>query len=233
MSEDNRNVYQRINAVKKGLRGIKLTKSGTNDFNKYKYMELTDFEDSLEDLCFQEGINTLFKWYLDKAILVVTNVDNPSDFVEICSPMCDCGISKASPIQNLGGTQTYIRRYLFTSTFGISEHDAMEQQGPEDKNEGEWKDNEAQIQPMQVNQPARTVANQNSRDAYFKLINYFGYIAEDRKCEASTKALEQSKEWMTKNFGTVVTPLEFTGEQVQKVYDFVSVAPENFKSDPV
>ncbi len=235
MSENTRNVYQRMNAVKKGLRSIQLSKSGKNEFNKYRYMELTDFEDALEDLCYTEGINTLFKWYTDKAVLVITNVDNPSDFVEICSPMVDCGIAKASPIQNLGGTQTYLRRYLFTSTFGISEHDAVEALGPEDKKEGEWKDPQSQIQPMQGNQPSNpaTARSKNSKDAYIKLINYFGFNATDKQGEQSVKALEKSKEWMTENFGTVVPPLDFTGEQVQKVYDMVAVAPENFKSDPL
>ncbi len=229
MSET-RNVWQRINAVKRGLRGVSLKKSGKNTFSKYEYMELNDFENALEDFCDKEGINTMFFWYTDKAVLRVTNVEDPKDFVEVCSPVVDCGIKGASPIQNLGGMQTYLRRYLFTSTFGIAEHDMLEEQAPENKVSGEWKET------IQRNQPAPTPTqfSPQSKDAYLSLLAFYGYHKEDRDSDKNKKALESAKGWMTNNFGSVINPLQFTQEQVDKTYAFLkSQGPETFVDDVV
>ncbi len=221
MSE--RNVWMRINAVKKGLRNTKLSKTGRNKFSNYDYMELNDFENVLEDLCDKEGINTTFFWYPDKAVLKITNVENPTDFVEVCSPVVDCGIKGASPIQNLGGMQTYIRRYLFTSTFGIAEHDIIEQQSNENKQAGEWKQN--------IKQPTQQTFSPQSKDAYIKLINFYGYHKGGDE-EKNKTAIENTKKWMTENLGAVVNPLQFTQEQVDKTFAFLSnQGPESFVDD--
>lgn len=231
MSE--RNVWMRINAVKRGLRNTKLSKSGKNTFSKYEYMELNDFENQLEDLCDKEGINTMFFWYTDKACLRITNVENPSDFVEVCSPTVDCGIKGASPIQNLGGMQTYLRRYLFTSTFGIAEHDIIEQQSPDGKVQGEWKQKAKKVEKPEakVEAPKAVTVSPDSLRTYMSLIHFLGYD-DNKTSEASIKALAESKEWMKTNFGDVVAPTMFTPEQVKIVNDFL-IAPENFVSDPL
>lgn len=221
MSENN--VWKRINAVKRGLRGISLKKSGKNTFSRYEYMELNDFENALEDFCDKEGINTMFFWFTEKAVLRVTNVDNPNDFVEICSPVVDCGIKGASPIQNLGGMQTYLRRYLFTSTFGIAEHDMLEEQPPENKVQGEWT-KATQTAPTPKTSP-------ESLQTYMLLLHFLGYD-DNRESEASKNALASSKEWMTKNFGSIVAPTMFTDEQVQIVKSLLN-GPESFVSDPL
>lgn len=225
MSEDTRNVWKRINAVKKGLRNTPLKKSGKNTFSKYEYMELNDFENALEDLCDKEGINTMFFWFTDRAVLRITNVDDPKDTVEVCSPVVDCGIKGASPIQNLGGMQTYLRRYLFTSTFGIAEHDIIEQQAPENKQAGEWKQN----LPAQQVQPQ---VSPKGKEAYLALINFFGYHKEERDSDKSKAAVENAKKWMLENLGAVINPLQFTPEQVDKTFSFLnSQGPESFVDD--
>lgn len=225
MSEDTRNVWKRINAVKKGLRNTSLKKSGKNTFSKYEYMELNDFENALEDLCDKEGINTMFFWFTDKAVLRITNVDDPKDTVEVCSPVVDCGIKGASPIQNLGGMQTYLRRYLFTSTFGIAEHDIIEQQAPENKQAGEWK----QSIPAQQPQPQ---ASPNGKETYLALISHFGFNKAERDSEKSKTAVDKAKEWMAENLGAVINPLQFTPEQVDKTLSFLnSQGPESFVDD--
>ena len=227
MSES-RNVWQRINAVKRGLRGVSLKKSGKTPFSNHEYMELNDFENALEDFCDKEGINTMFFWYTDKAILRVTNVEDPSDYVEICSPVAACGIKSASPIQNLGGLQTYLRRYLFTSTFGIAEHDMLEEQTPDGKVAGEWKENAT------MNQPAQPLFSAQSKDAYLSLIAFYGYHKEDRDSEKNKAALETAKKWMSDTFGSVLNPLQFTQEQVDRTYAFLrSQGPESFVDDQV
>lgn len=224
MSE--RNVWVRINAVKRGLRNTSLKKSGKNSFSKYEYMELNDFENVLEDLCDKEGINTMFFWYTDKAVLRITNVEDPKDIVEVCSPVVDCGIKGASPIQNLGGMQTYLRRYLFTSTFGIAEHDIIEQQSNDNKQAGEWK--------QQLQQQAQPTFSPQSKESYLSLIAFYGYHKEDGNSDRNKVAVDNAKKWMTENFGAVISPLQFTQEQVDKVFSFLqSQGPESFTDDDV
>lgn len=234
MAEDKRNIYQKVNAVKKGLRMSPLQKSGKNTFSKYEYMELTDFEDTLEDLCDKEGINTLFRWFPDKVILTITNMDNPSEIIEVPAPLVECGIKGATAVQNLGGTMTYLRRYLFVSTFGISEHDAVEEQAPQNKVAKQWQNPQAAIP---VNQPAppqtQPQTAPDGKAAYFELIKFFGYDMNNRESAESKKALEKKDNWMNLHFGEQVLPMNFTPDHVKKIRDFISSGPENFKSDPI
>ena len=229
MAEDTRNIYEKINAVKKGLRSVTLNKSGKNKFSNYSYMELTDFEDTLEDLCDKEGINTLFRWYSDRVEMTITNMDHPSEFIMVPAPLATCGIKGATEIQNLGGSMTYLRRYLFVSTFGISEHDALEEQAPQNKVAKEWPNQQAvQNQPAPQAQPSP-----DGKTAYFALLNFFGYDMNNRNSEESKKALEKKDFWMNSNFGGPILPTNFTAEHVKKINDFISSGPENFKSDPI
>lgn len=253
MSES-RNVYQRINAVKRGLRTTSLKKTGVNTFSKYNYMNLTDFEDTLEDLCDKEGINTLFQWYPEKVILKITNVDNPSEFIEVCSPTAACGIKGATEVQNLGGMQTYLRRYLFTSTFGIAEHDALEEQAPEDKNIKKYKPEPPKAPqkptPAKAPEPPKekdwkeTLQESNnieplidsprSKEAYVALIGHFGYHKDDRDSEQNKKALADTKAWMMETFGEIVQPMHFSEEQVEIALNFLSKqGPESFVDDNI
>ena len=138
------NVYQKIQAVKKELSARELKKSGENKFSGFKYYELGDFLPSVIELCgkyglftkidFQDVISTetqeeqlVKKTKIgEKATLTIINSDNP-DQKEIYS--CDVkelDLKGANSIQNYGGVQTYLRRYLYMNAFDIVEADMFD-----------------------------------------------------------------------------------------------------------
>src|SRR3972149_9623008 len=115
-----KNVYQKIQKVRRQLVELNLKKSGKNEYSRFTYYELGDFLPSLNKLMDENGLTTRFIIpHKDKAILEVINSDKPEEKIVFMSPTAEVEIGKkkdgtggADPIQNLGGKITYMRRYL-------------------------------------------------------------------------------------------------------------------------
>jgi hypothetical protein len=135
------NIYQKLNEVRVELQGLKLKKSGRNDYSKYDYYELGDFLPAVNLLCKKYGIVTTLNILplsdSEVAILKLINAEEPSEVVEISSPTAEAHIGAkwkegvqvggADPIQNLGGKITYMRRYLLMTAFEMVESDVVDQ----------------------------------------------------------------------------------------------------------
>lgn len=223
------NIYQKLNNVKKKLRNTKIKKGGRNDYSKFDYMELTDFEGYLDQYCEEEGVNTYFNWDNDKASLIITNVENPNEVLKIEAPLVECGIKGASAIQNLGGVMTYMRRYLFTSTFGIAEHDVIDALAENQKEAGEYKKPE-------MNRDASSTAMDELREgkkAWAMLVKTCGYkTSEPATSEGNQKATATAKEWEKKTFGEVISPLDLKAEHIKLIEQYCT-GPETFVSEEI
>ena len=129
-----KNVYQKIQKVRRQLVELNLKKSGKNEYSRFTYYELGDFLPSLNKLMDENGLTTRFIIpHKDKAILEVINSDKPEEKIVFMSPTAEVEIGKkkdgtggADPIQNLGGKITYMRRYLLMVAFEIVESDAVD-----------------------------------------------------------------------------------------------------------
>lgn len=117
------NIYNKINAVSLELQKKNLKKSGKNKFAGYNYYELADFLPPLVELFDEFKISVLFSYTSDIATMTVVNCDLPEERVQYTCPMTTLSLKGANDIQNLGGSQTYIRRYLLMSAFHIIEND--------------------------------------------------------------------------------------------------------------
>ena len=142
----NSNIYIKLSQARVSLQEKKLKKSGKNTYSNFEYFELKDFLPSVNELCKDLGILTVFFMEhtagVEMAYLDVFNTEEPNDFIRFCIPTADVeiGIKKdgsggAQPIQNQGGKVTYMRRYLFLAAFEITEDDAVDAQ-PQAKNSG-------------------------------------------------------------------------------------------------
>lgn len=66
--------------------------------------------------------------YREVAILDVYNIDDEDDIIHLEKPTANVNLQAAQPIQNLGGKNTYMKRYMYMDLFEINENDAVEEE---------------------------------------------------------------------------------------------------------
>lgn len=66
--------------------------------------------------------------YREIAILDVYNLDDESDCIQLVKDTASVNLQAAQPIQNLGGRNTYMKRYMYMDLFEINENDKVEEE---------------------------------------------------------------------------------------------------------
>ena len=120
------NVYQKLNEARAKFHKKALKKSGLNKFAGYAYFELSDFVIPALEIFNEVGLTSIIRFGKDIAEFIVVNVDKPDEIVVFSSPMSEASLKGCHPVQNLGATQTYLRRYLYVLALEIVEHDALD-----------------------------------------------------------------------------------------------------------
>ena len=118
-------VHRKLMQARIALQGRKMNKSGLNKFAGYSYFELGDFLPSVMDIFNEIGLCGVISFGTDVATLTITDVDGGGEIV-ITSPMAEAQLKGCHPVQNLGATETYIRRYLWVTAMEVVEHDALD-----------------------------------------------------------------------------------------------------------
>ena len=129
------NIYEKIQKVKARLAERELKKSGENSYSGFKYYELGDFLPSIIELCNEYKLFTQVTFTSEKGILNVIDFENEYNnengvpeyrMVQYESPLRDLELKGANAVQALGGTETYLRRYLYMNAFDIVEADMFD-----------------------------------------------------------------------------------------------------------
>jgi hypothetical protein len=107
------------------LQAAPIKKSGHNKFAGYQYFELGDFLPTINEIFNELGLCSVISFDKELATLRVIDTDNGGS-ITFTSPMADAHLKGCHPIQNMGATQTYSRRYLYVSALEIVEHDALD-----------------------------------------------------------------------------------------------------------
>lgn len=123
-------VYKKLQEARVKLHNTKLNKSGKNSFAKFNYFELGDFVPQVTSIFNELGLCGVVSFTQDTAYLTVHNVEEKDDFVTFTSPMVFASMDKTQPIQNLGSTHTYMRRYLWLMCMEIVENDVVDASEP-------------------------------------------------------------------------------------------------------
>lgn len=66
--------------------------------------------------------------YREVATLDVYNLDNEDDTIHLEKDTANVSLQAAQPIQNLGGKNTYMKRYMYMDLFEINENDKVEEE---------------------------------------------------------------------------------------------------------
>ncbi|MGL6186123.1 MAG: ERF family protein [Clostridium chrysemydis] len=120
------NIYQKIQKARVELQKKDLKKTGHNKHSDYKYFELGDFLPYINEICNDIGLYTEFKYSKDESFLYVIDSEDTEVKREWCTPTEVAQLRGCSTIQNIGGTQSYARRYLYMMAFEIAEVDAID-----------------------------------------------------------------------------------------------------------
>lgn len=128
MTAAKKSIYQRLADARAKFHSLKITKTGHNKFAGYKYFELADFLIPGLECLREEGLTPIVTFNRDQATMTVIAEDG--DSFTITSPMAEANLKGCHPIQNLGATQTYQRRYLWMALLEIVEHDQLDSAPP-------------------------------------------------------------------------------------------------------
>ncbi|WP_443864309.1 ERF family protein [Fusobacterium ulcerans] len=123
-------VWKKLAQARMKLQESSLIMTGENKYSNYKYFELADFMPQLNKVNFEVGLVSLFNLKNDNqlAVLEIIDVDDGSSIVfETKSSECILKTKdgRMNPIQELGATHTYMRRYMYMGAYEISENDIV------------------------------------------------------------------------------------------------------------
>ena len=121
------NVYQKLLAARVNFLGANAKKSGKNMTLQFKYFELDDIVPLATKIFEEVGLISVVNFTSDVATLTIVNTDNTDESVSFTAPMVISEGNKAvTPVQALGATITYFRRYLYMIALDICEPDAID-----------------------------------------------------------------------------------------------------------
>lgn len=118
-------VYANLNAARLAFHQLNLKKSGKNEYAKYTYFELADFLPQALKIFAENNLCATITFTNNECMMRVVDIEDGSHcFFE--SPIADAQTKGSLPIQALGSTHTYMRRYMWLLALEIVEHDGIE-----------------------------------------------------------------------------------------------------------
>ena len=126
-----KNIFSKLQAVRVELQNRNKKKSGQNKFAGFKYFELSDFIPEVNSLFREQNLTSCFNLYELEATLDIINTENPTEMITFRSPVPQSyELKGANAIQILGGTHTYLKRYLYLNALEIVENDMIDAAEP-------------------------------------------------------------------------------------------------------
>lgn len=121
------NVYQRLALIREKFAEAGITKSGRNMQLKAKYFELDDIVPVAMPLFHEQNLLPMVNFTKDEATMTLLDMLDPQTTIVFTAPMREwLGNAAVTPVQALGATETYMRRYLYQQALDIVEADEME-----------------------------------------------------------------------------------------------------------
>ena len=124
------NVYQKLLKARAKFLYSGATKSGKNMTLAFKYFELDDIVPIATNIFEEVGLISVVNFTADTATLTIVNTENGDESIAFTAPMVISEGNKAvTPVQALGATITYFRRYLYMMALDICEPDEIDSVG--------------------------------------------------------------------------------------------------------
>ena len=126
-------VYKKLQAARLQLVNSGIKKTGHNTYGCWFYYELGDFIPAVHKIFDEIGLCGVVT-FEETATLTIHNSDDGS-FIEFATPIVYAEAAKGQPIQMLGSTHTYLRRYLWLMAMELVEADVVDAEKQEEKSE--------------------------------------------------------------------------------------------------
>ena len=138
---DIKNVYTKLAQARLKFLQAGTTKSGRNMHLEFHYFELEDIVPVATPIFAELGLLHVVDFKDEEATMTIINAENPRDdivfalpFREIEPIVSKTGNSVMNPLQALGASITYLRRYLWMLALDIVEADSIDANAGVDKN---------------------------------------------------------------------------------------------------
>lgn len=120
------NIYKKLQQARVDLQEADIKKTGYNKYSNYNYFELSDFLPHINRIALNNGLANIFQYDMNYSTLTVVDLDNPDATITFGTPIEIPQLKGCSSMQNIGGTQSYARRYLYMMAYEIAENDAID-----------------------------------------------------------------------------------------------------------
>ena len=119
------NVFEKLNEARLRFQNAGIQKSGQNKFAGYSYYELSDILPEINKLANEIKFCCVVNFTPELATLDFCDLEGDGR-IQFTSPMAEAQLKGCQPVQNLGGAETYLKRYLYQNCFEIVEADMLD-----------------------------------------------------------------------------------------------------------
>lgn len=122
------NIYERLMAVRDEFADIGIEKNGKNMQLTSKFFTLDDIVNTARPIFHKHKLLPLDCFTRDDALLYIVDVTEPEKMITFTIPMREyMGNAAVTPVQAMGATVTYYRRYLYSLALDLAEKDELEE----------------------------------------------------------------------------------------------------------
>lgn len=128
MAATAKNIYERLMNVREAFAKIGIEKNGKNMQLTSKFFTLDDIVNNSRELFHKNRILPIDEFTKEQATLILIDLDNLEERITFTIPMREyMGNKSVTPVQAMGATVTYYRRYLYSLALDLAEKDELEE----------------------------------------------------------------------------------------------------------
>ena len=127
-------IFEKLNEARLRFQNANVKKSGNNKY--FTYYELSDILPFINQIANELKFCCVVNFTSEKATLDFCDLEGDGK-ITFTSPMAGVKLSGGQECQNLGASQTYLKRYLYQNCFEIVESDILDATiNPNEKSDG-------------------------------------------------------------------------------------------------
>jgi len=126
MNVINLKVHQILANIRQKLVELNPKQTGSNKFQNFEYYQLADFLPFVIKLANAHNLSYQETFGKEEASLTLIDTNSGSS-VTFSIPIDYSVLKGGSPMQSIGASVTYARRYLWVSALGLTDHDLLDQ----------------------------------------------------------------------------------------------------------